>query len=50
MAGVIGQYVRTFAEATHRAFNAQALAGHKSADMASVYRDVMGDERVKVKG
>lgn len=29
--------------------NAQALAGHKSADMTSVYRDVRGDEWVKVK-
>ena len=28
--------------------NAQALAGHKSADMTSVYRDVRGDEWVKV--
>lgn len=30
--------------------NAQALAGHKSADMTSVYMDVRGDEWVKVKG
>jgi integrase len=30
--------------------NAQALAGHKSADMTSVYRDVRGDEWVKVRG
>lgn len=29
--------------------NAQALAGHKSADMTSVYRDVRGDEWVKVR-
>ena len=28
--------------------NAQALAGHKSADMTAVYRDVRGDEWVKV--
>ncbi len=28
--------------------NAQALAWHKSADMTSVYRDVRGDELVKV--
>lgn len=28
--------------------NAQALAGHKSADMTAIYRDVRGDEWVKV--
>jgi len=28
--------------------NAQALAGHKSADMTAVYRDVRGDEWVRV--
>ncbi len=41
MAGAIVQY---------QGINAQAFAGHKSADTTSVYRDVRGDEWVRVKG
>ena len=33
----------------YHGINAQALAGHKSADITSVYRDVRGDEWVKVR-
>ncbi|ARJ67816.1 hypothetical protein WV31_20265 [Magnetospirillum sp. ME-1] len=33
---------------TEQGINAQALLGHKSADMTSIYRDVRGSEWIEV--